>query len=187
MCKRSHATQSTISRFACRILVDRKPPYTARIYAAGFDSSKNIFLGEKATKWEQNDSIDGLTTNGVLLMHPKQGNFYQDSDEFKQASHRRSECSVTDSGVKLGDSSDNKSQKQICSKVEPNKILNQGNFRDSERPREGSSINKSSISDTNQSDISDHSQADRSSDSNNNNNNDETANVSKQLDPKIDS
>lgn len=37
--------QSTISRFACRILVDRKPPYTARIYAAGFDSSKNIFLG----------------------------------------------------------------------------------------------------------------------------------------------
>lgn len=38
--------QSTISRFACRILVDRKPPYTARIYAAGFDSSKNIFLGK---------------------------------------------------------------------------------------------------------------------------------------------
>ncbi|KAG9508956.1 Protein pellino, partial [Fragariocoptes setiger] len=56
--------QSTISRFACRILVDRKPPYTARIYAAGFDSSRNIFLGEKATKWEQNEEIDGLTTNG---------------------------------------------------------------------------------------------------------------------------
>lgn len=71
MCKRSHASQSTISRFACRILVDRKPPYVARIYAAGFDSSKNIFLGEKATKWEHNNSIDGLTTNGVLLMHPK--------------------------------------------------------------------------------------------------------------------
>lgn len=63
------STQSTISRFACRILVDREPPYTARIYAAGFDSSKNIFLGEKATKWELNNSIDGLTTNGVLLMH----------------------------------------------------------------------------------------------------------------------
>lgn len=71
--KRSHATQSTISRFACRILVDRNPPYTARIYAAGFDSSKNIFLGEKATKWEQDNMIDGLTTNGVLLMHPKHG------------------------------------------------------------------------------------------------------------------
>lgn len=37
--------QSTISRFACRIICHRDPPYTARIYAAGFDSSKNIFLG----------------------------------------------------------------------------------------------------------------------------------------------
>ena len=37
--------QSTISRFACRILIERKPPYTARIYAAGFDSARNIFLG----------------------------------------------------------------------------------------------------------------------------------------------
>lgn len=63
--------QSTISRFACRILVERKPPYTARIYAAGFDSSNNIFLGEKAIKWQQNGEIDGLTTNGVLIMHPR--------------------------------------------------------------------------------------------------------------------
>lgn len=77
VCKRSHTTQSTISRFACRVLVDREPPFTARIYAAGFDSSKNIFLGEKATKWEQSNSIDGLTTNGVLLMHPKRGYFYE--------------------------------------------------------------------------------------------------------------
>lgn len=38
-------TQSTISRFACRIVCERTPPYTARIYAAGFDTSKNIFLG----------------------------------------------------------------------------------------------------------------------------------------------
>jgi pellino len=38
-------SQSTISRFACRITVDRDPPYIARIYAAGFDSSKRIFLG----------------------------------------------------------------------------------------------------------------------------------------------
>ncbi|XP_054581528.1 E3 ubiquitin-protein ligase pellino homolog 3 isoform X2 [Eptesicus fuscus] len=37
--------QSTISRYACRILCDRRPPYTARIYAAGFDASSNIFLG----------------------------------------------------------------------------------------------------------------------------------------------
>jgi pellino protein len=37
--------QSTISRYACRIVISRHPPYTARIYAAGFDNSKNIFLG----------------------------------------------------------------------------------------------------------------------------------------------
>ena len=41
----SVVTQSTISRFACRILVERYPPFTARIFAAGFDSAKNIFLG----------------------------------------------------------------------------------------------------------------------------------------------
>lgn len=40
-----NVAQSTISRFSCRIVVDRDPPYTARIYAAGFDSGKNIFLG----------------------------------------------------------------------------------------------------------------------------------------------
>ena len=41
-------SQSTISRFACRILVDRNYPHTARIYAAGFDSTKRIFLGVKS-------------------------------------------------------------------------------------------------------------------------------------------
>ncbi|KAM9857195.1 E3 ubiquitin-protein ligase pellino homolog 1-like [Aulostomus maculatus] len=71
--------QSTISRFACRIICQRNPPYTARIYAAGFDSSKNIFLGEKAAKWRMQDGqMDGLTTNGVLVMHPRHG-FSQDS------------------------------------------------------------------------------------------------------------
>ncbi|XP_068411209.1 E3 ubiquitin-protein ligase pellino homolog 3 isoform X3 [Eschrichtius robustus] len=39
------SAQSTISRYACRILCDRRPPYTSRIYAAGFDASSNIFLG----------------------------------------------------------------------------------------------------------------------------------------------
>lgn len=43
-------TQSTISRFACRIVCERTPPYTARIYAAGFDTSKNIFLGVITTR-----------------------------------------------------------------------------------------------------------------------------------------
>ena len=28
---------------------------------------------EKATKWETEKGIDGLTTNGVLLLHPKGG------------------------------------------------------------------------------------------------------------------
>jgi pellino protein len=44
--------QSTISRFACRILVDRKPPHRARLYAAGFDSSRNIFLGVRERERE---------------------------------------------------------------------------------------------------------------------------------------
>jgi pellino protein len=38
-------SQSTISRYACRIVVSRHSSYTARVYAAGFDGSKNIFLG----------------------------------------------------------------------------------------------------------------------------------------------
>uniref|UniRef100_A0A1B6EGZ4 Protein pellino n=1 Tax=Clastoptera arizonana TaxID=38151 RepID=A0A1B6EGZ4_9HEMI len=70
----SKVLASTISRFACRILADRTNPKVARIYAAGFDSSRNIFLGEKATKWQDGHEIDGLTTNGVLVMHP-QGSF----------------------------------------------------------------------------------------------------------------
>lgn len=43
--KDTKVMQSTISRFACRILVERSDSYKARIYAAGFDSSRNIFLG----------------------------------------------------------------------------------------------------------------------------------------------
>ncbi|XP_021919534.1 protein pellino-like isoform X2 [Zootermopsis nevadensis] len=62
--------RSTVSRFACRILCDRSNPRVARIYGAGFDSSRNIFLGEKATKWQDSREIDGLTTNGVLILHP---------------------------------------------------------------------------------------------------------------------
>jgi len=70
------AAQSTISRFACRILASREQDEdgeaATRIFAAGFDSSRNIFLGEKATKWEtEHQAVDGLTTNGVLIMHPQ--------------------------------------------------------------------------------------------------------------------
>lgn len=46
--KDSKVMQSTISRFACRILVERDS-HKARIYAAGFDSSRNIFLGVRIT------------------------------------------------------------------------------------------------------------------------------------------
>ncbi|XP_007890527.1 E3 ubiquitin-protein ligase pellino homolog 1b isoform X1 [Callorhinchus milii] len=75
----TQSAQSTISRFACRIICERNPPYTAKIYAAGFDSFKNIFLGEKAAKWKTCDGqMDGLTTNGVLVMHPRLG-FTEDS------------------------------------------------------------------------------------------------------------
>uniref|UniRef100_A0A914HIW9 Pellino n=1 Tax=Globodera rostochiensis TaxID=31243 RepID=A0A914HIW9_GLORO len=62
---------STISRYACRILADRNHPHKTFIFAAGFNSSRNIFLGEKATKWQKaNGEFDGLTTNGVLILHP---------------------------------------------------------------------------------------------------------------------
>ncbi|KAI5089781.1 protein pellino-like 1, partial [Silurus meridionalis] len=68
----SGSLESTISRFACRIVCDRAPPYTARVYAAGFDCSRNIFLGEKAAKWRSfGGQMDGLTTNGVLVMRLK--------------------------------------------------------------------------------------------------------------------
>lgn len=65
----SAQNSSTISRFSCRILANRKNPNICKVYAAGFDTSKNIFLGEKATKWEENSEMDGLTTNGVLIMN----------------------------------------------------------------------------------------------------------------------
>lgn len=39
------SVSSTISRFACRILADREEPNKAYVFAAGFDNSKNIFLG----------------------------------------------------------------------------------------------------------------------------------------------
>lgn len=125
--KRSHTTQSTISRFACRIIVDRKSPFTARIYAAGFDSSKNIFLGEKATKWEQNDSIDGLTTNGVLLMHPKRGSFYSDIEDRERVSDSKLKALDSDCNIKLGDSSSDGGDivKQFCSNNELRKSLHE--------------------------------------------------------------
>ncbi|KAF8387487.1 peli-1 [Pristionchus pacificus] len=67
----SRPVSSTISRYACRMMIHRENPSKAYVYAAGFDASKNIFLGEKASKWtKKNKELDGLTTNGILILHP---------------------------------------------------------------------------------------------------------------------
>ena len=42
------ASRSTISRFACRVLVDRNPPHTVRIFAGAFDSKNCIQIGVSA-------------------------------------------------------------------------------------------------------------------------------------------
>ncbi|XP_028915977.1 E3 ubiquitin-protein ligase pellino homolog 3 isoform X1 [Ornithorhynchus anatinus] len=56
------SAQSTISRYACRVICERWPPYTARIYAAGFDASSNIFLGVRAGgKMADPGRVDGRT------------------------------------------------------------------------------------------------------------------------------
>lgn len=68
--KPSSSTESAVSRFACRIHIDREPPHTARIYAAGFDHANNIVLGELGVKWKWGKQMDGLTTNGVLILRP---------------------------------------------------------------------------------------------------------------------
>ncbi|KAK7867764.1 hypothetical protein R5R35_002264 [Gryllus longicercus] len=66
--------QSSVSRFACRVLASRSNPKVVRVYAGGFDSSRKLFLGQSAIKLQKKcDSkcVDGLTTNGVLLCHPR--------------------------------------------------------------------------------------------------------------------
>lgn len=39
-----YKSNSTVSRYACRIQCDRRPPYTARLYAAAFDTRGRIHL-----------------------------------------------------------------------------------------------------------------------------------------------
>ena len=47
------AAQSTLSWFPCRILcLCEDSEHVVRVFAAGFDSSRNIFLGEKASNQE---------------------------------------------------------------------------------------------------------------------------------------
>lgn len=61
-------SESTISRFACRILVDRDPPYHARIFAAGFNSTSNIFLGVRHSMLCQRDNILAFKTQGLYRL-----------------------------------------------------------------------------------------------------------------------
>ncbi|XP_057186194.1 E3 ubiquitin-protein ligase pellino homolog 2 isoform X2 [Triplophysa rosa] len=65
------SAQSTISRYACRIMCERSAPYTARIYAAGFDSSKNIFLGvDNESNMLQDGSLIDLCGATLLWRTP---------------------------------------------------------------------------------------------------------------------
>lgn len=63
---------------------------------ATLPNQQNIFecvcLQEKATKWQDNVEIDGLTTNGILIMHPN-GQFAGGNTETPGTTPWR-ECSV---------------------------------------------------------------------------------------------
>ena len=39
------ASRSTISRFACRVNVERNPPHSVKVLAAAFDGKNHISLG----------------------------------------------------------------------------------------------------------------------------------------------
>ncbi|XP_071036603.1 uncharacterized protein [Parasteatoda tepidariorum] len=59
-----------VSRFACRLVVQRNGSHEARVHAAAFDSSGDIFLGKDAFTVSREGKVDGFTTNGVYIMHP---------------------------------------------------------------------------------------------------------------------
>jgi len=41
-----------VSRYACRITCSRLPPFHCKLYAAGFNNERDIFLSEMAPKWQ---------------------------------------------------------------------------------------------------------------------------------------
>ncbi|VDO03027.1 unnamed protein product [Rodentolepis nana] len=67
--KKPAGSLSTVSRFACRIDIDRRHPHEARIYAAGFDTRNNIFLGPKGDlripQWESRAMV--LRDNNLMI------------------------------------------------------------------------------------------------------------------------
>jgi pellino protein len=69
--KRAYRSNSTVSRYACRIQCERSPPYSARLFAAAFDTSGKIKLSSMAPSWQnRSGEYDGVTTNGVAYMRP---------------------------------------------------------------------------------------------------------------------
>jgi hypothetical protein len=58
-----------LSRFACRIVCDRLPPFAARCFAAGADESGELVLGGAAPK-VPTSSPDWVTTCGLRLWRP---------------------------------------------------------------------------------------------------------------------
>lgn len=66
-----YKANSTVSRYACRIICERQPPYTARLYAGAFDTSNRIKPSSSVPSWSLADGDhDCLTTNGVGLLRP---------------------------------------------------------------------------------------------------------------------
>lgn len=63
---------SPLDSFSTKFVHSLDPLHLASFHR---EASSSSFLSclqqEKATKWQDNVEMDGLTTNGVLIMHPK--------------------------------------------------------------------------------------------------------------------
>ena len=69
-----------MSRYAFRIIVNRKAPNNVYIFAAGFDEKKVIFFGPMASY--RNSRTDVLTTGGVRIYKPEDQRWYEVSAIF---------------------------------------------------------------------------------------------------------
>ena len=64
--KRVFNSVSSVSRYSCRILCEREPPYTARLYAAAFDTNKKIQLSVR--KGGREGEIHVITAATTVLL-----------------------------------------------------------------------------------------------------------------------
>ena len=64
--KRVFNSVSSVSRYSCRILCEREPPYTARLYAAAFDTNKKIQLSVR--KGGREGEIHVITAGTTVLL-----------------------------------------------------------------------------------------------------------------------